>query len=91
MALVRTQAEIQAHFFVLKVAVSFCAVSSQENAFSKRDDKSFLVEFTGLENQGIDKDIAGISQVRDGGGEETRRGKDCVIIPALDTETLKSV
>ena len=42
-----------------------------------------------FEVKGINEDVARITEVRDGGGEKTIRREDCVIVPALDAETME--
>jgi hypothetical protein len=73
---------------VFKMSIACCAVAGQGDAFAEGDDETFFMQLTGGKVQNVDKNVAGVTQVGDGGGERMARGKDGIIVPALDSESL---
>ncbi len=74
MPLVVAYAECQVSFIVFKMTVAFCAVARQVQSLSQGDDQPFFVQFAGFEIHAVDENVARISQVCDGGGEEIAWG-----------------
>lgn len=71
------------------MAVTGGAVAGQGDAAAEGNDQSFLVQVAGGEIEGVDKEVAGVTQIGEGGGEKAAGSEEGVIIPALDAKVLK--
>ena len=89
MPMVSVQAKVQFEAGVFEVTISFAGVARQRHPFSKRDDNSLFVQFACFKVHRVNEEIARITEVGNGGGEETLRTEDGVIIPAFDAEALQ--
>jgi hypothetical protein len=83
--------KVQFEAGVFEVAISFGGVAREGDPFSKWDDQSLLVQFACFEVHRVNEEVARIAEVRDGGGEETPRAEDGVVVPAFNAEALQGL
>ncbi len=89
MAFAAIRGEIQGDFLVGKAGFACLRISLEVDPLSKGNHQSLFVEIACREIERVHKDIARISQVGDGGGEETFGREDGIIIPTFDAEALE--
>lgn len=89
MAAAFVQAEMQLHVITLIMAAAFGAVARQNHAAGQRDEHFGRLQVARCEIEGVDEDVANISDVGDGRREEFSRGEDGVVVPALDAQFLQ--
>lgn len=89
MSMVRVQAKVQFEAGIFKMTVSFGGVARKRYPFPKWDNDPLFMQVASFKIHGVNEEIARVTKVGDGGGEETLGRENGVIIPAFDAETLQ--
>jgi len=89
-ALVAIRLKMERGLVVHKGSFARFRIPFELDSLPERNDQALLMQFACGEVERVDEDVARVAEIGNGGGEETLRCEDGVVIPAFDAEAMET-